>query len=112
MTIDAEMPNESSEKSQAQVTTGQRIAPIAAALMKCARTQEQGLEILQAVQQGGVAPLEISCSAEELELAYQRCVPIWERNQEKDIEELVPIRSDAGFWSKRCDSRVATPCRV
>eukprot|EP00913_Durusdinium_trenchii_P013515 g12687.t3 len=125
MTIDAEMPNESSEKSQAQVTTGQRIAPIAAALMKFPQLQEQGLEILQAVQQGGVAPLEISCSAEELdawllheprglctgfggkrfyamrELAYQRCVPIWERNQEKDIEELGLSTSDRAACAGR-----------
>eukprot|EP00434_Breviolum_minutum_P014548 symbB.v1.2.012830.t1/scaffold893.1/size154614/11 len=109
------------EMSEKDLPIQQRIAPIANALMKHIRTQEKGHEMLQTILQGGTLPSEMNfppCTGPELEMAFAKCVPMWERNKEKDIDELVrgprsccplSIRSSTELRSKKHWTDAPTP---
>ncbi|CAJ1360728.1 unnamed protein product [Effrenium voratum] len=78
-------------------------AQLAAALMKHSRTQAKGLEFLQ---KPSLLPEGFpSFSGTDLEDAFKRCVPMWERNQEKDIEELVQSVQDKSASTMEADDR-------
>lgn len=98
----AEMPAEKDPPIQ------HRIAPIANALMKHARTQEKGHEMLQTILRGGTLPAELNfptCTGQELEMAFAKCVPMWEKNKEKDIDELVQSIQEKSWSTMDVDER-------
>eukprot|EP00931_Biecheleriopsis_adriatica_P017681 TRINITY_DN1258_c0_g2_i1.p1 TRINITY_DN1258_c0_g2~~TRINITY_DN1258_c0_g2_i1.p1 ORF type:complete len:1809 (-),score=529.86 TRINITY_DN1258_c0_g2_i1:7-5433(-) len=91
----------------------QRIAQIAAALMKRSRSKADGLELLQQLQGGREGSAELArelglpadCRDSDIQAAYNTCVPIWERNQEKDIEYVVQMIQEKSTSTMEADNR-------
>eukprot|EP00930_Biecheleria_cincta_P096577 TRINITY_DN88400_c0_g1_i1.p1 TRINITY_DN88400_c0_g1~~TRINITY_DN88400_c0_g1_i1.p1 ORF type:complete len:2469 (+),score=622.90 TRINITY_DN88400_c0_g1_i1:85-7491(+) len=77
------------------VSGRERIGQMCAVIMRQAKTKEEGFALVQKLQSAGGSylfgdlNLPADSSPQELEEAYNRCVPFYNRNREHDIQYLV-----------------------
>eukprot|EP00439_Symbiodinium_sp_Y106_P077259 s1424_g16.t1 len=110
---------ESTTGGQSDAASSQRAAQLATALIKRLRSQAEGEKLLDRYQVEGskvLAEFDIpNCEYSELEDAYKRCerapviaastIPSWERNEEKDVDELVQRIQDRSSSTMDADDR-------
>ena len=77
----------------AEPSAGGRVAQIVAAVLRQARTRAEGDTLFQKLRAPDAVAdalgMPAACQSEELEEAYQRCVPHWDKSQEREVDYIV-----------------------